>query len=117
MEGDRISKYFDSRVTDKFSQFWNVLGALTLAAGFLCVPWMLASPGMFSMLAYLKEKFLVTAKMPDGSDSLESKLSVVERQKTSEKLQTSANFQMAEAMTPVNRSINNSPMKSRRSYS
>jgi hypothetical protein len=40
MEGDRISKYFDSRVTEKFSEFWSVLGAVTLAAGFLCVPWM-----------------------------------------------------------------------------
>jgi hypothetical protein len=120
MEGDRISKYFDSRVTEKFSEFWSVLGAVTLAAGFLCVPWMKASPGMFSMLAYLKEKFLVTPTMPDGSVSPESRLSVSERQEITEKLQTSRNFQMADAMTPVNRtvqnSVYNSPPRSRVSY-
>jgi hypothetical protein len=120
MEGDRISKYFDSRVTEKFSEFWSVLGAVTLAAGFLCVPWMKASPGMFSMLAYLKGKFLPPTKMRDGSVSPESELSIGERQEITEELQNSRNFQMADAMTPVNRtvqnSVYNSPQKYRTSY-
>ena len=56
-EGNRISKYFDERVTDNFSSFWIYLGIFTIITGFVLTPIMKAPDNMFSIMNYISSSF------------------------------------------------------------
>ena len=52
-EGVRVNKYFDHRVTDKFTEFWYYLGIFTVIFGFIIVPIMKSPEKMYSQIDYI----------------------------------------------------------------
>ena len=73
-EGDRKVKYFDSKVTDNFSELWFYLAIFNIFIGIILVPIMKNSKGMFSLMEEFPKIFQKKEILVDYSNPIDKKI-------------------------------------------